>query len=378
MLPVSPAFLAAVRGSHGVAITATLLDPPGQTGVAPTGRALAVVDGEVTLDGTADIRGSLSLTVADAWPAGRPGATELAPYGAEVAVSRGIVFGNGRVERVPLGVYRLNGVEQADAPQGTLALTGQDRMAGLIDAKLIALRQFVGGTTLGAIVHALVTDVLPDAVISWDDATSSATIPYARIVEENDRWAFLDDLIRAHGKTWYWDYRGALVIADAPDPASVVWEASAGAGGVLVSVGRSRTREGVHNAVVASGNSQDGFAPASAVATDDDPASTTWWDGPFGKVPFLYESENIYTTDQATTAAARLLRQYRGLPYSVDFTQVPNPALVPGDAVRVIYPPVRGLHPPMASEVHVLDVVRIPLAAEGTMACATRLQTTGG
>lgn len=378
VLPVSDAFLAALRGSHPIAVSAVLCDPPGQTGTAPTGRKLAVVDGTVTLDGTADVRGSLDVTVAEAWPTGRPGAVALAPYGAEVFVTRGVVLGNGRVERAPLGFYRLSNVEQDEAPAGTLRLTGQDRMAGLIEAKLTGLRQFVGGTTLGAIVDSLVADVYPDAVVSWDDATSSTTIPYARIVEENDRWGFLNDLITAHGKEWHFDYRGVLVIRTPPDPAAVVWEASAGHAGVLTSVGRSRTREGVYNGVVATGNSQDDFAPASAVAVDDDPDSTTWWDGPFGRVPYVYESENIYTLGQAEAAAAAILRRVKGLPYAVDFSQVPNPALEPEDSVRITYPPVRGLHPPVASEVHALEQVRVPLTADGAMACGTRLQTTSG
>lgn len=379
VLPVSDAFLAGVRGSHGVTVQAILCDPPGQTGVTPTGRELAVVDGTVTLDASADVRGSIDLTVAEAWPAGRPvGGTYLTPYGAEVFVTRGVVMANGRVERAPLGYYRLTEVSQDDAPTGPLQLTGQDRMGGLIEAKLTGLRQFTAGTSLAGIVDDLVTDVYPDAVIEFDDDTFDATIPYARVAgyDDDDRWGYLRDLVTAHGKEWFFDYRGVLVIRDAADPATVVWEASAGAGGVLVSVGRGRTRDGVYNAVRASGNDLDGFPGASALVVDDDPASPTWWDGPFGKVPLLYTSENIYTVPQATTAATRLLRRSKGLPLAVDFTAVPNPALQPGDAVRIVYPPVRGLHPPVASEVHVLEKVSIGLSAAGAMSCGTRLQTT--
>jgi len=63
-----------------------------------------------------------------------------------------------------------------------------------------------------------------------------------------------------------------------------------------------------------------------------------------------------------------MLRGNLGLPYSVDFTSVPNPALMPYDPVRVRYPG--------RSEVHVIERLTIPLTAEQPMPAATREQTT--
>lgn len=374
MLPVSAAFLAAIRSSHE-AISRVRVITPGATGADPAGTDLVVVEGSVTLDGTADVRGTLDLTVSAAWPTSASTA-DLVPYGTELAVSRGVVFGNGDIQRAPLGVYRITLVEQPDAPKGPLRITASDRMSGLIEAKLLAPRQFLATATYGDVVSALVTEVYPSAVIEWDDATNVVAIGRTTVVEL-DRYAFLADMVKALGKVWYFDYRGVLVIRDPPNPGVVVWEVDAGANGVLVSVGRSRSRDGVRNAVVATGEAVDDFLPATAAVVDSDATSPTYWYGAFGKVPEFYTSPLIFTLAQATKAATQLLGQLKGLPYSVDFTAVPNPAMEPGDVVRVSYPPVPGRAPTVQREVHVVDRLTIGLGA-GALTASTRLQNTGG
>jgi hypothetical protein len=375
MLPVSEAFLDAVRSSHAIVSRARIITP-GATGADPPGFDLAVVDGGVTLDGTADVRGSLDLTVAEAWPADATTA-DLVPYGTEIAVSRGIVFGNGRIERAPLGIYRITDVEQSEAPSGPLRITASDRMSGIIDARMPAPVQYLASQTVGDVVTDLVQAVYPAAVIEWDDTTDTETLDRAQVVEE-DRYAFLRDLVASYGKVMFFDYRGVLVVRTVPAATVPVWEVAAGPGGVLVGAGRSRSRDGVYNAVVATGEALDDRPPPYGVARDDDPTSVTYWDGAFGKVPQFYSSPFITTDAQALSAAGKILTQARGLPYAVDFTAVPNPALEPLDVVRLVYPPVLGRSPAAATEVHVLDQLAIPLSSGGELKAGTRLQTTTG
>lgn len=375
MLPVSDAFLAAVRSSHE-AVSRVRVITPGATGADPAGVDLRVESGTVTLDGEADVRGTLDLSVLDAWP-DTASTADLVPYGTELAVSRGVVFGNGDIQRAPLGIYRVTSVEQSDAPGGPLRVTASDRMAGLIDAQLLAPRQFLAAATYGTVISTLVTEVYPSAVIEWDDATNVVAIGRTTVVEL-DRYAFLKDLVKALGKVFYYDYRGVLVIRDPPDPTVAVWDVDAGANGVLVSVSRSRSRDGVRNAVVATGEALDDAPPPRASVTDSDPSSVTYWDGPFGKVPEFFSSPLIFTAAQATKAATTRLRQTSGLPFSVDFTAVPNPALEPGDVVDLVYPPVLGRSPTVQRETHSLDRLVISLAPAGALGASTRLQTTGG
>lgn len=372
MLPVSAAFLAAVRGSHRIVSRARIITP-GVTGANPAGTDLRIIDGAVTLDATADIRATLDLTVAEPWPAGNTTA-HLVPYGTELAVSRGVVFGNGAIERAPLGIFRVTSVEQDDGPDGPLRISAQDRMGAIVDARLIAPVQYSATTTYGAILLDLVDDVLPGQPIEWDDTTNLTAIGRKVVVEE-DRFAFLNELVTAVGKVWFFDYRGVLVIKNAPDPTVAVFDVDAGANGVLVSLSRALTREGMYNAVVATGEGADEVPPPFGVAYDLDPASVTYWEGSFGKVPKFFNSPMLITNTQARNAARSMLTTSLGLPYSVSFGVVPNPALEPLDAVRVVYPPQLNRSPASSSEVHVLEQLTIGFGASTTMTAATRKQT---
>ena len=365
MRPVSDRFLRTVRGSHRMVAEALVVEP-GQTGVQPTGTSIPIVGGDVDLDATRQVRSTLELTTdgQGMWP-GRA-SDLLAPYGNELFVRRGIRYGNGETEWVSLGYFRLNTPEQDDAPDGPIRLSAQDRMAGLIDGRLTAPRAFSATTSYGTLVQTLVREIYPWATIEWDDTTVDQQIG-RQIIAEEDRWQALDDAITSVGKVWFWDYRGVLVIRSPLPPSQPVWEVNAGAGGVLVSLSRRLTREGVYNGVVATGEGADTATPVRAVVFDNNPASPTYWYGKFGKVPRFFSSPLLVQAQQAQQAATSLLTRHVGLPYAVDFTAVPNPALEPGDPVRVTY---RG-----RSETHVLDRLSIPLTAVGAMTASTREQT---
>lgn len=369
MIPVSAALLGAVRGSHGVVSRARLV-APGQTGNDPTGTDLALIGGAVTLDGTADVRGTATLELAEPWPTGN-GTNSLAPYGSEIGVSRGVVLGNGTVERIPLGIFRIVSVEQPEAPNGPLTVTCRDRWSLVEEASLLGPRQFNAGTTVSAIVASLVGELYPSLVVEYDDGTttSAATLSRSAIVEE--RGTFLRDLARAYGKLVYFDYRGVLVFRDVPSTTAPVFDVDAGKTGVLVSAGRSLSRDGVYNAVVATGEGLDQLPPVVGYAFDLDPASVTFYNGPFGKVARAYSSPLIQTVPQATKAATKLLAKNIGLPQSVDFSMIPLPALEPFDAVRVTYS--RTTLGNTITEVHVLDSLNIPLQPDTPMTATTRV-----
>lgn len=374
MRPVSPAFQAAVTSSHAIVSRVRVLEVPGTMSANPAGRDLNIIDGTVTLDGTAGVRGSIDVLVEEPWP-DTATVQDLVPYGTEVAVSRGVIFGNGVIERCPLGIFRLTISEQQDAPKGTIRLTGQDRMQAIIDGDLESPTTYAATALVGAVVEALVQEVLPGQLIEWDDATVTAQLGVKTIVQE-DRFAFLDDLVRSFGKIWYFDHRGILIVKTPPDPAvPVLTVASGPETGVLTAISRILTRENVYNAVVATGESLDSIAAKRAVARDTNPASVTFWGGPFGKVPLQYSSPKIRTDAQALAAANAELSKVTGLPYTIDFQMVPNPALEPFDVVSVVYPLNLENTPHVRTETHVLDQLVIGLGADQGMSAACRLTT---
>ena len=365
MRPVSDAFLRTITGPHKMVAEARIVQP-GQTGVDPDGVEIPILSGDVRLDASADVRSTVDLTTSGvgAWPS-QP--TDLiTPYGPELWMRRGIEYGNGSREWVSLGYHRIYSVEQESAPDGPIRIAARDRMAGLIDARMLAPVQFSPNHTVRQFFDRLVLEVYPWAVIEYDFLPEAIAVNRTIVVEE-DRYGALLDMARSLGRVIYWDHAGKLQVRKPPDVATPAYEVSYGRNGVLVEMSRSLTRDGVYNAVVAYGEAPDDRPPVRAVARDMNPASPTYWYGPFGQVPRYYSSPLITTPEQAASAAAAMLARSIGLPYSVDFSMVPNPALEPLDRVRIRYRD--------GSTIHVIQTLTVPLTAGGVMEATTREQT---
>lgn len=363
MRPVSAALLETVRGSHQMAVRCRLVETY-QEGTDPDGDELDVVDGEVHLDGLADVRSTVDLTVRGDWPS--RGDNAFAPYGSEVYVERGVAFGNGVVEWVGLGYFRIDSIDQSDAPSGAVRITGSDRNATLIDARLLAPVQYLASAAYGSVIEGLVTQVYPDATIDWDDATDVRPLG-RQVVAEDDRWGLINELVTSVGKVWYWDHRGRLQIKDLPDDDTPVWSVDAGENGVLVEAQRTLSRQDVYNIVVCFGEGADDLPPVRGSAKDNDPQSPTYYRGRYGPVPMFFSSPLLTETAQCRAAARAILRRRGvGLPYQVDGQAVCNPALEPYDPITVRY-----VHAG-STEDHVLTTVSIPLGPEGAQQWTTR------
>lgn len=367
MRPVSAAFLRTVSGSHKMVARATVCSTF-QTGTQPTGVRIPILGGDVQLDGTANIRSTLDLTTSGVNAFPQRASDNLAPYGNEIYVERGIQYSDELVEYVGLGYFRIQSPEQGSAPDGPIRLAAKDRMAGIIDARLLAPVQFLPGATLSSVFNTLIQQVYPTAVIVFDDSSGSNVLTRSTIAAE-DRFGFLDDIVKSLGKIWYWDYQGRLSIKTAPPINQPVLDIMAGPRGVMLDAGRALTRDGVYNAVVATGMGADGLPPVRGVAVDNNPASPTYFSGRFGPVPRFYSSQFLATDAQAFAAASAMLQRGLGLPYTVDFSTVPNPALEPWDPVRTRTQVDQNI------ETHVIESMTIPLTHEGKLKVKTRQQT---
>ena len=373
MRAVSAKFLETLRGSHLAVFRATVCTTF-QDGTSPTGTEIEIIGGDVQSSATNMIRSTLSLTTSESWP--RLAADLLAPYGNEVYVERGIAYGNGQREFVGLGYFRINTPEQDEVPDGEVTIAGTDRMSGIIDARFLSPRQFASTLTNGQLVTTLVTEVYPDATISWDDTAVRDDTINRTIIAEDDRAGTLKDLCTSLGKIGYWRYDGVFRVETPPDiTGAASWTIDAGANGVMVQMSRGLTREGVFNAVVATGEAGDTTAPARAVAYNLDPTSPTYYLGAFGPVPKFYSSPFITTNAQALTAATSLLRAQLGLPYQVSLASVANPAVEPYDVLTVRYPKASRSRT-LRTETHVVDEATIPLVPTSPVVLKTREQQT--
>lgn len=365
MRPVSDAFLTALRGSHQMVADARILTSY-QEGVDPDGITIPIISGDVSMDASASIRSTLALDTDgnQLWSTEASGL--LTPYGNEIFVRRGIDFGDGTREWVSQGYFRITDVQQDKNVNNAISITAFDRMSGIIDSRLTEPRQFDEGALLTDIVFDLVSEVYPSASISWFGSGVGEVLMRALVTEDEDRYKFIDDLVKSYGKIWYWDYNGELIIKDPPDPLAPVYTVNAGESGVLVTFSRSISREGAYNAVVVNGQGTDDIPPVHAVVIDNEPLSATYWYGTFGKVPKFYSSSFITTVDQAVNAGTAMLMQSRGLPYNVDFTTVPNPALEPLDPILI--------RTGDRDEIHVLETISLPLTSADAQTATTREQ----
>lgn len=353
MRPVTARFLDAIIRSHTLAVTATV-----------NGEPLDILDGTVTLDATAAIRGTLDLTVTGPIPTDPT--SLLAPYGNEIIVSRGILYPDFTSELVKVGTFGIREADPDDTGASlTVKIAGQDRAAKQTDARFEDSYQIDEGTNLTTALAALLTDGDPTVDTSHFPATS-LTAPLTTANAGDDRWALAQQIATAQGMLLYFDADGTPQLTPllGQPPVADLFE---GDGGVLLSASRAWTRVGTYNRAIATGeDTGSGVPPVRAVATDDNPASPTYYFGPYGHVPVFFSSQFITTTDQAQDAATGLLQRQLGTTQTINFGSLVNPALEPNDTVNI-----RRLRAGI-DEVHVLDQVVIPLGPTNPMTGVTR------
>lgn len=376
MRPVSQRWLDTLRGSHKAIFEVKVIEPyrvPATaamfyaTGTDPVGTPVPVEAGDVSWDIDSDIQATVSLVIPDASYYPSSPASLLAPYGNEVFVRRGLDYGGGAVEWVSLGYYRINSVEQDNARGGSFRVSGTDRMGRIIRDPVGSYQfnkafynngQFVD-QLVGEVYGADIFNVL-NITIQWDDPVLKAKPLSRSIAITGGRWGALNDFILSLNKVWYFDYRGILVIRSPPSTSTPVWQVNGGQNGVVTSLGRSISDEGFANYVLVKG---DGDVAASAV--DGDITSPTWTGSKFGRYSREI-TENLVTDNaQATALADRDLGVSLALPYQVDFTAVPNPALEPYDTVQVSIP--GGM-----DETHVIRQLTVPLSVTEPISAQTR------
>lgn len=365
MRAVSESFLNTIRGAHQAVFRARVVNP-GLTGNDPLGTEIVIIDGDVTFDTTADVNATLDLTTSIDWPA--TPTSLAAPYGQEVYIERGVQYANGTKEYVGLGYFRIDSVEQNNTPNGTIRISGSDRMANVRDGRNATPVQFGPSASVGSVIDFAVGDVVPGLVSVYDFDAYNTLLGSDHILDE-DRLKFVQELVAAYGKVAYFDYKGRLQVKTPPLPTTApVFTINSGAFGVLVSMRRLISRDSVYNGVVARGESAGDLPPVQGVALDLSTASPTYWYGPFGKVPRFFSSPFLVTPDQCTQAATQILQRANGMPYSVSLGLVPNPALEGWDVVLVQYSERDN------SETHIVDKITYSLGVDGAMGIDTRKQ----
>lgn len=357
MYPVTARFLARLGESHTVATRVQLIRTDGSV------IDLQHTGGSVTVDRSQAIRRTCTVTGADPSLIPRTPSDQLATYGARLRISRGVDYGDGsQPELVPLGVFRLDSVE-GDVSEGPVTLQGKGLEAVLQDDKFTT-PYTATGTAISA-VTTLVQRSLPTASVV--SLVTDVTIGSRTWDIEGDPLAAAQEVAAAAGAEIYCDADGTFVISTLPDLATAtpVWSVEAGEGGVYITGSRGMSSDKVSNGVLARGeNTSANVPPVSYLATDSDTTSPTYWGGPYGRRPAFYSSSTLTTLAACTNAARLKLVAAKAPNASGDFSSLPNPALEPGDVLRVV-------HPDGSKELHQVASFSVPLDTGGDFPIST-------
>jgi hypothetical protein len=356
MYPVTARFLETIVESHVPITQVILFRADGKV------EELEHVGGSVPVDRGSQCRRTCSVTSADPSLIPRTPTDRLSIYGAQLRISRGVAYSDGTRELVPLGVFRIDEVS-GDVDEGPVTISGKSLECVVADDKFTAPYR-ASGLAVGAI-EALIQRSIPTATVinrAVDAAIGARTWDI-----EGDPWTAVTEIAAAIGAEVYADPDGVFIIEELPDILSVspAWTVAAGEGGAYVSANRSMNADGVFNAVLARGeNSETNAAPVSSLVVDNDSGSPTYWSGPFGHRPMFYSSATLTTTGACTGAATLKLRAAVAPNATADLSSLPNPALAPGDVLRVVYPDG-------TKELHQVQSFSVPLEAGGSFSVQT-------
>lgn len=374
MWPVSQRFLDTVNGSHR-AVSKLILCKTVQFGPDPAGDRVPLLAGGVNLHGTADVKAQLSVEIPGDWW------DEVKPYGFELFAARGVAFGDGTEEYVPLGYFPIGEPDQEDMPYGPIRIDSDDRTERLKDTRVVYPWQVPVGTTHRQVFAALVNGVAsgsgtygmygaqggPVVPIIWTNAgynPDTTTITTATVVDDS-AYDFLAKLVDAQGAQIRFLATGELAVVrrDPPLDSPPVAALRKGKTGTLVRQSRRVSRKGVYNMVRATG-SDPAFQTGYRLAFLTDPASPLRWNGPIGPLIRYYASPLLKTSEDADAAAATMLKRSTGLPEETGLWTVPNPAFQPLDVVSA--PTGTGFG------TVTLDDLDVPLVGGGELVIKTR------
>lgn len=291
----------------------------------------------------------------------------LAPYGNMIRATRGVEFADGNRHAWTVFVGRIqNTTLNTD---GTCTAQAADFAADVIDARFLNPTNSQPGEPVSNEVTRLIATGVPDATFGTYDVDD---IPTQALTWQLDRGQALDELASSVSAFWYPLANGDFVLrryAWTVAAPSVVTYAD-GDGGSVISSSASRSRDEVFNSLTVTGERLNGDAPVYATASDDNPASATFINGPFGRRHQMMRLQTPASLASAQAAARGNLRRLTALVDAWSWTMTVDAALELGDVVTL---QVRG-RPDIIQVVSSMD---IPLDLSSPMTVSARAQVIG-
>jgi hypothetical protein len=324
---------------------AQLPNPPVATATDAAATSSSTTASTVTFDTTATSLWSLDLTIIDSTgvlvPTTQGGL--LLPAGNELAV-----FYN----EFPVGIYPIvvNDItDTVDTSGGSIAgdigpvmeITGYDRSFLFSANTPTTVSQTPNGMPLGAATYQLLHNAVP-----WLDSQlfqlfdEGYVLPQQIIDSSVIPWQLAQSWWNALGGLLYMNAAGQIVgyFPPANPPVSYLWNRGGRLGntGSITGIEPNYDRTTAYNGVTVQTTNAAG-TNVQATAWDTNPASPTYYLGPFGQCPApALQSDIPGTAADCLRAAIQLLPAYLGLASTVTVTLVPDPTISPYAIASVI------------------------------------------
>lgn len=339
---------------------------------------LQVTGGSVTDDATPGVRRTLDLQVV-----AESGLTDaLAPIGTTLVVTHVLRYPDGTTEPTPMGVFDVDVEKVSVSADGrTLSLTAPDKWIRVKRGRFIVPRSSAPNATVVDQIRALLLDVLSDGESVNVYATSTAMV--SSLVWDKDRDQPIIDMADSIGGYVSFDRSGVATIQDMPTIGRRAdWLIDASASGILLTADLERSRQRTYNVVKVTSSAASSTPPFDPqIAFDSDPASPTYAGpdpvnspelaGPFGVVPYFYDTPVITDAAAALKAAQSILYRVTGLASQLTLTAVKNPKISALDVIDVVLPPEDDSQAPTTQR-HIVDRVTHPLMVDGVQQITTR------
>ena len=359
MYPVSAALLEGMTRSHARSTSIEIFRNGLRT---VTNEQLTICGGELTIDTTAAVRrrSTFSLVVSDT------SLIELlTPFGSEARITQYIECDNGASATIPLGWLRLSQPTGDDNDGYAMTIVTYDRSRALQRARLTTPYTIAAGLNYIDAIQALVNSRYPGLV--WRVGTTAHVTPLIVLdvmADVLDRAQAMADSI---GHEFFFDADGFAVIQPQPDPATApaVVEYVEGQNCTAVQVKTQLSDEPGFNGAVVLGNPSTG-GPVKGESWDDNPESKQFRKGPYLEVPTFLKSQFIASQPQADEAAIAERNRVLGVPESITFDAVPNPALDGGDPI-LFRRAQSGI-----DDVYVINTIKLPFKTTDLMTVTAR------
>lgn len=360
IIPSSVSLLDRVATSHGVTCRLTIMVNGVSQGTIPyvaggtpstgaSGSSTTDNTGPtITLDTTNAQMSQLTFTYVD--PTGDliPGFTDgsgpLQPTGVEIKAESGLVdMITGDVTWFPAGVF---GVSEVDGSHGTgdntdvgpvFTATCYDRSQTVSASIFTDSFDIAAGTEAGEAIMLILGQQAPWISAAMTNfAPTDFTVAEQQFAPDDDPWQASQQIAQSAGMVLYFDYQGILVMKPVPtannEPVSLIIQE--GALNLYNALQTTISNSPGYNGVTVVSTDVNLTAAVQATAWDSNPASPTYYLGPYRMRPAPSVSlDNIETVEQALAAAQGLLPQTLGLTRQAVVSMIPFPSLNPYDLV---------------------------------------------